>query len=202
MSRLIPAFFLITAIAGSAHATDPANLMARADAARERKDYAEVFQLSLLAAGLGDARAQNNVCAFYIDGQGIVVPNEKEAMKWCKKAADNGSIQALKNIGDLYIAATVPDECKDRLTGAVSSGCFWVGGPNDQKNELEALTWYRKAAEKGHPGAMAQIGWMFALGHGVRENCPVAKQWFERATSLGNEAAVTNLRKGIGRCRW
>ena len=32
--------------------------------------------------------------------------------------------------------------------------------------------------------------------------CGVAKQWFERAASLGNEAASTNLRKGIGRCRW
>ena len=67
--------------------TDLSSIMTRADNAFLRKDYPEAFRLNSIAAELGDARAQNNLCAFYIDGLGTVLPNRREAMKWCQQAA-------------------------------------------------------------------------------------------------------------------
>jgi TPR repeat protein len=174
-------------------ATEVTEIMAKADAALARKDYAEAFRWNLRGAELGDARAQNNLGAFYTDGLGVVVPNSREAMKWYRMAAEGGNVQAKKNIGDLYIAATVPPICRDPVSGTVSVGCFWVDAPNDP-NFVEAMKWYRAAADEGNTGAMANIGWMFALGKGAIENCALARQWFAKAAAAGNKTASENLR--------
>jgi uncharacterized protein len=133
---------------------------------------------------------------------GVVVPNAEEAMKWYRLAASGGNVQAKKNIGDLYVAATVPPNCKDKLSGAVSLGCFWVADPNDNAKFLDAMKWYQEAALAGHAGAMTNIGWLYASGYGVKQDCGLAKQWLVKAAAGGNQSAVNNLKSGIGRCSW
>lgn len=176
--------------------------MAKANAALSRGDYAEALRLNFSAAELGDPQAQNNLGAFYTDGMGVVVPNAEEAMKWYRLAASGGNVQAKKNIGDLYVAATVPPNCKDKLSGAVSLGCFWVADPNDNAKFLDAMKWYQEAALAGHAGAMTNIGWLYASGYGVKQDCGLAKQWLVKAAAGGNQSAVNNLKSGIGRCSW
>jgi len=180
--------------------SDLETIKSSANDALMRKDYPEALRLNLKAAELGDAQAQNNVGAIFQDGLGVD-RNYNEAMKWYRMAANSGNIQAEKNLGDTYIAITVPAKCRDPDTGEVSLGCFWLRKPNDP-NEVEALKWYLRAGEKGHAGAMTNLGWMYALGYGVKTNCITAGQWLKKAATAGNEAAIANLKRGLGICRW
>jgi TPR repeat protein len=179
---------------------DVTEIMASADAANKRKDYAEARRWYLKAAEQGDSRAQNNLGAMYNDGLGVA-RDSSAAMKWYRMAATGGNVQAAKNIGDLYAVAAVPAMCKDAASGEVSLGCVWIPHPNDL-NELQAVKWYRKAADGGNAGAMTNMGRMFALGQSVKQNCAVAKLWFDKAAVAGNEPAIANLRSGVGMCRW
>ena len=61
-----------------------------------------------------------------------------EAVKWYRKAADQGDAAAQFNLGVMY------------ATGQ--------GVPQDY---AEAVKWYRKAAEQGHAGAQYNLGVMY-----------------------------------------
>ena len=63
-------------------------------------------------------------------------------------------------------------------------------------DDLEAVKWYRKAAEKNNPEAMVSIGVCYHLGKGVEKNLKEAVKWFRKAADLGNDDAMRNL----GRC--
>jgi TPR repeat protein len=61
------------------------------------------------------------------------------------------------------------------------------------KIEPEAVYWYRKAAEQGHPPAEYDLGRMLADGRGVRKNEAEAEVWFRRAAEKGIREAQTRL---------
>jgi TPR repeat protein len=58
------------------------------------------------------------------------------------------------------------------------------------KIEAEAVYWYRKAAEQGHPPAEYDLGWMVADGRGVLKNETEAKGWLRRAAESGFEVGL------------
>ena len=58
---------------------------------------------------------------------------------------------------------------------------------------LEAIKHYLDAADRGHAGAMNDLGGMFEYGIGVPENLATALLWYERATELGHAGAMTQL---------
>lgn len=57
----------------------------------------------------------------------------------------------------------------------------------------EAVKWYRKAAELGHPEAMRRLGVCYALGQGVSQQHEEAVTWYRRAVDLGDAKAMYNL---------
>jgi uncharacterized protein len=194
-------FLLAWAAETPAQTLSVAEMIAKADAAFAEKDFPEALRWNLRAAELGDARAQNNLGAMFQDGVGVY-RNYNEALKWYRMAASGGNVQAQKNLGDLYEDISVPSMCRDPESGNVSLGCFWVRDPNDP-NDIEAVKWYLRAAEKGHAGAMTNLARMFSLGYGAKKNCAAARIWLNKAASAGNEAAVDNLRSGVGgACKW
>src|SRR5262249_21697897 len=155
-------------------------------------DFPEALRLYLKAAELGDPQAQTNVGAIFQDGAGVD-RNPDEAMKWYLRAANGGNVQAEKNLGDLYIDKSLPAECRDPRTGEFhGEGCFWIRASPDP-NITEGLKWYLKAAEQGHPGAMTNLGRLYALGYGVKTDCVTAGKWLKKAAAAGNQAAKDNL---------
>ncbi|HCN07703.1 MAG TPA: hypothetical protein DIT01_07195, partial [Lentisphaeria bacterium] len=66
-----------------------------------------------------------------------------EAVKWCRKAAEQGDAAAQLNLGKMY------------ATG--------LGVPED---DAEAFKWFRKAAEQGYADAQYHLGLMYANGEG------------------------------------
>ena len=57
----------------------------------------------------------------------------------------------------------------------------------------EAISAYRKAADKGSTSAMVELGVMLATGSGVAKDEAQARKLFERAAAAGNPRGVTNL---------
>jgi TPR repeat protein len=87
------------------------------------------------------------------------------AIKFCKKAA-GGSRRAMYELGRAYAA-------------------------NQQMSE--AITIWRKAADKGSSSAMVELGVLYGTGAGVAKDEEAARKLFERAAEAGNPRGVTNL---------
>ena len=56
-----------------------------------------------------------------------------------------------------------------------------------------ALELFKKAAAKGHAGAMFALGALHAGGHGMPTNRSLAQQWFRAAAELGHGHAQMML---------
>jgi len=65
----------------------------------------------------------------YENGQGVK-QDHAEAVRWYRKAAEQGQADAQCNLGDMYAM-----------------------GQGVKQDHAEAVQWYRKASEQGHPRA-------------------------------------------------
>ena len=84
-----------------------------------------------------------------------------------------------------------PSTRRDRLREAAERGdpdaCYRIGLRHQQGNHqlpkdgLEAVRWFRRAAEAGHGGAMAALAEAYLAGHGVLRDPREAARWAEAA---------------------
>ena len=56
------------------------------------------------------------------------------------------------------------------------------GVPQD---DLEAVKWFRKAAEQGYAKAQKNLGWMYEQGKGIPRDKSEAIKWYRKADSQG-----------------
>jgi TPR repeat protein len=111
----------------------------------------------------GDARAQNNLGLRYSIGQ-----DDREAVKWYRKAADQGYAEAQYTLGRMYYK-----------------------GQGMEKDDEEAVKWYRKVAEQGYPFGQNKLGLMYWEGEGVPQDFVTAYAWVDIATTNGNPFSKT-----------
>jgi predicted aspartyl protease len=101
--------------------------------------------------------------------KGIGAPqNHDEALKWYRKAADQGNKYAQDELGLMYAQ----------------------GVPRDY---AEAARWWRKAAEQGNADAQYNLGYSYANGQGVPQDYAAAVEWFRKAAEQGNVYAQNGL---------
>lgn len=62
-----------------------------------------------------------------------------------------------------------------------------------EKNNAEALKWYRKAAEQNEPNAENNLGLCYFNGQGVEKDYAEASTWFRKAAAQNNADAQINL---------
>jgi hypothetical protein len=93
-----------------------------------------------------------------------------EAVKWYRKAADQGYASAQFNLGFMYNKGK--------------------GVPLD---DTEAVKWYRKAAEQGDAKAQSNLGFMYQHGEGVTQDYTEAVKWYRKAAEQGQAGAQYNL---------
>ncbi|WP_261847661.1 sel1 repeat family protein [Pectobacterium araliae] len=76
-------------------------------------------------------------------------------------------------------------------------GYFYNFGYAAIKNEnIEALKWFRVAAEGGYPEAQNILGSVYEKGRwGIHVDGAEAEKWYERAAKQGNDNALMNLGK-------
>lgn len=59
--------------------------------------------------------------------------------------------------------------------------------------QVEAVKWYRNAAEQGYPDAQFALGFMYENGKGIEEDDAEAMRWYRKAAEQGNAYAQCNL---------
>ena len=98
--------------------------------------------------------------------------NYTEAVKWWRKAAEQGNAYAQYNLGNCYYHGQ--------------------GVPQDY---AEAVKWYRKAVEQGNADAQYNLGACYENGDGVPQNYDEAVKWYRKAAQQGNEDAQEVLKE-------
>ena len=86
------------------------------------------------------------------------------------KAADQGLAEAQHNLGKVHHF-----------------------GEGVQKDEVEAVRWYRKAADQGFAAAQSNLGAAYYLGEGVPKDYAEAVRWFRKAADQGDSHAQYQL---------
>ena len=99
-----------------------------------------------------------------------MVKDEEEAVKWYRKAADQGS-----------------------TTARFSLGLMYEDGRGVVKDEAEAVKLYRIAAAEGYADAQHNLGVMYWLGNGVVKDEVAAYKWYLLAGAQGHELAKKKI---------
>ena len=111
--------------------------------------------------------------------------DEVEAVKWFRKAANQGAALDQSILG-----------------------CFYRDGRGVETNYVEAVKWYRKAAEQGDADAQFNLGCCYHDGRGVETNYVEAVKWYRKAAeqNLAKSniiwAAATAMAKAWRRMKW
>jgi len=136
-----------------------------------------------------------------------VRPDQSEALRWYKRAAENGHVDAQRIAGELltkegpdrdlveaaqwyHIAAENGDQ------GAqYTYGLFFELGTGGKSLDLTtAAKWYAKAAIQGHIKAQYRVAKAFEKGRGVAVNFSAAAQWYRE--SAGQDFALAQFKLG------
>jgi hypothetical protein len=152
---------------------------------------------------LGDASAQNEVGWYYENGKGVKA-DLAEAVKWYRKAADQGLLLAMHNLGVMLAngrgtAVNAPEALalfkQAAVAGNVRSqyqiGLLYDQGKGVAKDSQESLKWLRKSAEQGFELAQDYLGVVLS-GDSARKNDVEAYMWFNLAAAAGSTNALRN----------
>lgn len=123
----------------------------------------EIRDLLKTAAELGHPDAAYRLCNQYPEGE------QRDAL--LLKAGELGSLNAQRDLGALF------------ATGD------WTG-PRDP---ARAADWYRRAAERGHPDAQYNLGFMYLRGEGVQTNPEEGLRWLRCSADQGDEQSLRLL---------
>src|SRR3954470_1513185 len=91
---------------------------------------------------------------------------------------------------------------REALTAKANAGdaaaAFVLGNMYEQgngvpQNAVEAVKWYRKAAELGNATAQFNLGLILAKGRGVTPDPSEGAKWYQKAAEQGDEQAAINL---------
>jgi len=69
---------------------------------------------------------------------------------------------------------------------------MYARGDGVPEDDVEAVRWYRLAAEQGDAIAQTRLGRMYAVGEGVPEDRVLAYMWWNLAAAQGDEIAQGN----------
>ncbi len=120
------------------------------------------------SADLSSPESQYRIGCNYYSGSAFFPEDHKEAVKWFKKAAEEGYRDAFYMLGDIY-----------------SEGDF----SSEPDSKVQAFRYYWKAAELGNLQAMCEMGRCFMNGEGVEPDPSAALVWYEKAALQGYDWA-------------
>lgn len=121
----------------------------------------------------------------YYYGRGV--PQDyAEAVKWYRKAAEQGHAEAQNSLGDCYA-------CGDPQDQDIIMDVDEVDVDQAKARFGRAVAWYRRAAESGHAAAQNSLGLGYAQGWGVPQDFTQAVAWYRKAAEQGNPIAQDRL---------
>lgn len=174
-------------------------IMSKADAAFDSKDYPEALSLYLRAAELGNPRAQCRMGYLY-DKENWHYPS---SIKWYWKAAQQGDAEAQYNIGLYYDKNHEYEEALNWYMKSSDQGYYeaqyhlgdmYRYEKGVKRDYSEAAKWYRKAAEQGHDWSQYNLGVLYSDGGlGLTKDPSEAAKWYRKAADQDHKGALLNL---------
>ncbi len=200
---------------GLAHADD-ISLTRDANAALAHKDYSGAFSKFSVLAQQGNAAAQFNVGAFYLNGQGVQ-KDEKQAIEWFAKSAAGGNARALQV---LQSAAAKGNESAKNALNAIQQPTssaqtqtltpsqqapavpgdektLWLEANTalSQKDYNTAFPKFLALAQQGNATAQFNVGAFYFNGQGVQRDAKLAYEWFAKSAAQGNARALEVMQR-------
>jgi hypothetical protein len=130
----------------------------------------------------------------------------KEALRWSRRAADQGSAFALDNTGWHYFEGLGVPQDYDIAAGyfkaGARAGAHWgmhnlghcyFSGVGVEQDFRQARLWWQKGAAKGNGASALRLAMLYATGDGVPPDAVEALRWCERAVALGETDALVLL---------
>lgn len=91
---------------------------------------------------------------------------------------------------------------KGDITAMSNLAFMYAKGIGVEKDELEAIQWYKRAGEQGHLTSQFNLGVIYAKGRGVNQDYGESFKWYKMAALQGDMMAESTLAmmyaKGIG----
>mmetsp|Transcript_12326 Transcript_12326/g.26616 ORF Transcript_12326/g.26616 Transcript_12326/m.26616 type:complete len:777 (-) Transcript_12326:145-2475(-) len=103
--------------------------------------------------------------------QGLKADRHREVVQYYQYSADRGNVDAQTAVGQV-----------------LNYGTHGV-----QRDHVQALHYFQRAAEAGDHDAMAHLGHMYANGYGTAQNYAQAQKWFQSAATHGSASAQYGL---------
>ena len=119
---------------------------------------ADIWKLPWEAKRVDNAKAEFLLGTYYYVGAGVE-KDFAEAVKWYRKAAEQGHAPAQYELGKCY-----------------------EKGEGVEQDYTEAFKWFYKAAEQGYIPALNYLGFCYAEGKGVTQDDTESEKWYRRAT--------------------
>lgn len=128
------------------------------------------------------------------DGQERAQHFAQLAVEWCLANQATQDVELWYQLGAIY------NEGRDSAQMAISSdfalyqlGAMYKNGCGVTQDYVQAVFWFRKAAEQGHELAQLGLAGMYACGHGVEQDDEQYLYWFHRAAEQGGPKAQFDL---------
>ena len=164
------------------------------------------------------AETKGNALAWYL------LSLEKNDLKYLKRAADGGNVQALNAWGTITLTEALHNPNIDTnevdnilvksfgyfkqaselgdANGFYNLGMCYLNGYGCVKDPDLAFNCFRSGAQAGHPEAINNIGGFYRDGIVVEKNLEMATKWFQKSSELGNAYGQLNyayaLQRGEG----
>ena len=154
-----------------------------------------------------DVFAQASAAWGYREGYGTAV-DHVEAVKWVRKAAEQGFARAQHDLGLMYQFGRGVERSNEKavewyLKAAEQGyadaqgllGVMYANGRGVEQSDEKAAEWFLKAAEQGLASAQCKLGFMYEDGTGVEQSDEKAVEWWQKAAEQG--LAIAQYKLGI-----
>lgn len=149
-----------------------------------------------------DAGGEGEIEALALGNRYFNEKNYAEAVKYYRKAAELGNVDAQTTLGWMYdqakgVRRNYAEAAKWYRKAAEQGyayaqnelGVLYYNGQGVKRNYGEALKWFRKAADQGNAAAYGWLGGMYYEGHGVKKDYSEAAKWFRKGAEMGDEGS-------------
>jgi TPR repeat protein len=157
----------------------------------------------VIGTGIADAEK------YYQKGKALYKDKQyKEAVKWFRKAAEQGYAKAQSNLAHMYeYGKGIEKDYQEALRlmrlaaeqglarAEAQVGSMFERGKGLEKDYREAAKWYRLAAEQGDIYAQTNLGLLYEYGRGLEKDPREAAKWYRLAAEKGLAVAQSNLAK-------
>ncbi|SEC30567.1 tetratricopeptide repeat protein [Terriglobus roseus] len=158
------------------------------------------------AALCGVHQAQLMFGQMLLDGK-LIERNPTWALHWFERAAKSGNLMAVNMVGRCHDQGwgTPPSAAlaEQWFRKAAERGLDWgmynlatlltLGEGGVRKDRLQALVWFRRAAELGHAKSMNILGGFYEDGWEVRADRTMALEFYRKAAEGGDFRGQFNL---------